>query len=337
MRPTLIAYEPVKESSTLYGREFVEDLTASHERYQHVISAVGGFDQASFVIKGDRDRLDAWFEDGLMRRVVFYNPEQVAVWEGYVERLNYTVGSMQKTKGMSNVCNRVYMRFSPFSTTTTPPEGDVPITLVLNDLDSQSRWGVKAQVVSGGELTHEEAYAWARVILTEGAEPKLGESVNTAESSAPNLEVQCRGYWEALSWVPYLYSVGGEIHAHQALQEVLAYFDTINPGWIDPSPLWMDFNFRRERRLADEYRTCKQVIESLIARGGLGGERWVGGFYQDRRFVYKPAEDYRGLYAEYLFYRRALADPAQRIYDTSGAEVQPWDVVPDRILITVDV
>lgn len=336
MKPTLIAYEPVSEQG-LYAREFVDDLTAKHERYTHTISAVGGFTQASFTLKGDRAYLDAWFDDGLMRRVVFYNPEGVPVWEGFVEQMKYSVGTIQKTKSVKGMYNRVYMRFSPLETASNPVTAGVPIALPYDDVDSQSKWGVKATVINGGELTHAEAYAWAQVILRTAAEPQLGETVNTQESGPPNIEMGLKGYFEVLNWVPYLSTSLGDLPAQQVVTEVLQYYNAINPGWISTSPGWMDWNFRPERRMAGEYNTCWKVITNVVQRGGVSGERWVGGFYQDRTFAYKTAEDFRTLYGEYLFYTRRLSDPAQRIYDENGVEVRPWDVVPDRILMTVDV
>ncbi len=247
------------------------------------------------------------------------------------------MGTIQKSKSVKSLYNRVYMRFSPLETTTAPVTAGVPITLVYDDLASQATWGVKATVVNGGELTHAEAYSWAQVVLRTAAEPQLGEQVNTQESGPPNIEIALKGYFEVLNWVPYVSYSLGSLPAQQVVGEVLNYFNAINPGWVSTSTGWMDWNHRPERRVAGEYNTCWKVITNIIQRGGGSGERWVGGFYQDRQFVYKRAEDYQSLYGEYLFYTRRLADPAQRIYDENGTEVRPWDVVPDRILMTVDV
>lgn len=332
---SLIAYESLQDTGRLYGREFVDDLTAKHERYNHTISAVGGFEQASFILKGNRDYLDAWFDEGLMRRIVLYNPEAVPVWEGYVHGMKYSVGSLQKTISVQGMVNRVYMRFAPLDASTNV--AGVPITLAYDDPESQSTWGVKGTVIRGGELTHEEAFAWARTILSVDSEPQLGESINTTQSTMPNIEIAVKGYYTVLDWVPYLLTATGTLPAQQVIGDVLNYFDGVNPGWISTDTGWMDWNFRGERRGAEEYKSCWQTITNIIKKGGAGGERWVGGVYQDRRFIYKAAEDYRSIYGDYLFYSRRLDDPAQRIHSMAGVEVKPWDVLPDRILITVDV
>jgi hypothetical protein len=289
------------------------------------------------VLKGDRAYLDSWFDDGLMRRVVYHNPEGVPVWEGFVEKMKYSVGTIQKTKSMNGMYNRVYMRFSPLDTSAIPVTAGIPITLPYDDVDSQAKWGVKATVINGGELTHAEAYAWSQVVLRTAGEPQLGEQVNTQESGPPNIAITLKGYFEVLNWLPYLSASLGDLPAQQVIAEVLQYYNTINPGWISTSQDWMDWNHRPERRVAGEYNTCWKVITNIIQRGGVSGERWIGGFYQSRTFLYKPAEDFKELYGDYLFYTRRLSDPAQRIYDENGVEIRPWDVVPDRILMTVDV
>jgi hypothetical protein len=99
----------------------------------------------------------------------------------------------------------------------------------------------------------------------------------------------------------------------------------------------MTYNSRRAKRGYDELLSCWQVIEDVIREGGSGGERWVGGFYQDRQFVYKPAEDILGLYSQGFELYQALEDPGQFIFDSAlGSEVKPWDMTPDNVLFTVD-
>jgi hypothetical protein len=335
MRPSLFAYESLQEQG-IYARQFVEDLTDRHEGYTHTISAVGGFTEASFSLKGPRSYLEDWFENGLMRRVIFYNTESVPVWEGFVFALTYSFGTIQKSKSMETVCNRVYFRFTPLNVSTVPPTPGLVTTLVYNDVTSQAKYGVKAQVVNGGEVTHEEAYTWAQAVLREGGQPKMGESINTGSTGAPQVTVTCKGYWEVLAWLPYLNSMAGQIQSSQAVQEVLNAFNAVNFGWLSASADWLNYNYRRERRSADEYKTCQEVIRGIIERGGLSGERWVGGVYQDRRFVYKPAEDFKAIYSEFLYYTRRLDDPSHKIHDATGAEVKPWDAEPDRILVTLD-
>lgn len=338
----LVAYENLVQSNTLYGRKFIDDITDNHEGYNHTISAIGGFDTASFRIGGTQDYLDDWFEDGLMRRIVCFNPEGIPVWEGAVFGMNYVTGSLAKTKTIDNLINRIYMRYSPLDTSVTPPIEKAPITWQFNDVDSQSLWGVKAHVISGGGRTDDSAFNWGTTVLRERKEIRTGEDVNISSSDAYSLQVDCKGYVHTLKWLPYISSVTtGKINSHQVIQEVLRYFDSINGGWINLDFDLMDYNFALSRRGYEDLSSCYDIIfgsNGIIQNGGIGGDRWVGGIYQNRRMVYKQSESIDSLYADQFELYRALGDVGQMIYEVdTGTEVKPWDMMPDRVLHTVDV
>lgn len=333
---TLLAYEPLSEQG-LYARDFLDDLTDRQDGYKHVIKAVGGYDVADFKLEGDRTFLEEWFADGLMRRVLLLNPEGLISWEGYVNRLTLTVGSLERTKTIENMYNRVYLRFTPVDTSTDPPTPSEVQTLIFDKLDSQARWGIKSFIIKGGELTHLEAYDWARTVLQVHGDVTEGENVVTTSNKDPILKVELKGYYHTLEWLPYLSSTTGNILAHQVIQEVLTYFNNINQGWLSTDFGRLDYSFRLERRGSDELKTCWDVIEGIINRGGSGGERWVGGMYQERQFDYKPAEDFQILYGEQSLLVRELGDISQRIFEEDTMmEIKPWDMLPDRILRTTD-
>lgn len=334
---TLMAYESLVESQGLYSRQFVDDITANHESYTHTINAVGGFDSASFTLKGTRDYLDDWYDDGLLRRICLINPEGIVVWEGFVNRLAYNISSHTKTKTIDNMYNRVYMRYSPLDISVFPPIAGEPITAIFDDPASQLKYGIKAASISGGERVDSTVYDWARTVLKNQQEIKGGDTVNTQSGDVLTMSVECKGYYHALKWLPYISYLTGYVQAHQVIQEILNYYNLINQGWISQDFGWLFYNFRTARRGNDDLTSCWDVIANIIKEGGKGGERWVGGLYQNRQMVYKPAEDIGGLYGEEFELIRALNDPGQMIYDAAtGTEVKPWDMVPDKILHTTD-
>ncbi len=334
---TLKTFEPLSETG-LYAREFIDDITANHERGTFTISAVGGFEQSRFTLKGDIDYIDDWYNDGLMRRIVWENPEGVQIWEGYIHRLRYNHGSLTKTKSIDNMFNRIYLRYSPLDTSVSPPVALAPQTLVVDDIDSQNLWGVKSAVIAGGERADATVYDWGRTVLKEKKDVPEGESVNTSRSSEPSLGVECRGYYHTLKWLPYIAAKTGRIQAHEVIQEILEFFNLTNQAWISQDFDWIDYNFRKARRGYDELKSCWDVIADIIREGGAGGERWVGGLYQNRQFVYKQAESLDTLYGINFDLYRSLTDQGLFIFDVAtGTEVKPWDLVPDRILHTTDV
>ena len=338
MSLSLIAYENITQSQTLYARDFVDDLTDKHEGYAHTISAVGGYDSASFTIRGTKDYLQDWFDDGIMRRIVLYNPESIPIWEGFVNRLRFTAGTKQETKTIENMYDKIYLKYSPLITNVSPPIEQPPVTLLFDDIDSQIKYGIKAVTLSGGGRTDRSAFDWGRTVLENRSEIATGESVNITATESYSLQVECLGYWHTLKWIPYISTATGEIQSHQVIQEVLRYFNGLNSNWINQDFGLMDYNFSLSRRGYDDLPSCADVIEEIIKNGGAGSERWVGGVYQYRQFVYKPAEEISGLYSDEIQLFRSLEDPGQLIYDTGmGTEVKPWDMTPDKILHTIDV
>lgn len=334
----LIAYEPLVESGSLYGRKFVDDITDNHDNYTHIVMAVGGFDSASFSLGGTADYLKDWYDDGLSRRIVAYNPEGVPIWEGFVNRLNLSAGTLKKTKSVEGMYNRVYMRYNPLITSVSPPLEKSPVTLVLSDDESQDKWGVKSVVIPGGGRTDTTAFNWGRTVLRERKEPNTGEDVSTSAGGGYSLDVECLGYYHTLKWIPYTSTVGGSIQAHQVIQDILRYYNTVNGGWISQDFGLMDYSFALARRGYSDLPDCWSVIESIINAGGAGGERWVGGIYQNRQMIFKAAEAIDGLYSdEYQLYR-SLSDQGQFVYDVAtGTEIKPWDMTPDKVLHTIDV
>lgn len=333
---SLIAYEPLSEQG-LYARDFVDDVSPNHERGQFSIAAVGGYDRSSFVLKGTRDYLDDWFDDGIMRRVAWYNPEAVLIWEGFVNRMRYSFSDTQKTKTMDGYYNRVYLKYTPLDFSVFPPIPQPPVTLIVDDAAEQARLGVKSAVVSGGERVDATAFDWARTVLRERSEVPEGESVNTQQEEGASIEVECLGYYHALKWLPYIKSASGTIQANQVVQEVLEYYHTVNP-WVGTDFRNVDWNFRTASRGYDGLLSCWDVIVNLIKEGGSGGERWVGGLYGNRRMTYKQSEAPDGLYGDQFQLWRAIEDPDKAIYEVgTNVEVKPWDVLPDRALHTVDI
>jgi len=342
---SLVAYEPIPQASGLYARDFIDDITENHERGQFTTAAVGGYDNSSFILKGTRDYLNDWFDDGLMRRVVWYNPQAVTIWEGFVSRMRYSFSDTQKTKAIDGYYNRVYMVYSPLGLSRflaplgqPPATTNPPVIMIVDDTYQQGIWGIKSAVISGGERTNDAAYDWSRTVLKERAEIPKGETINTAQTGSASIEVECWGYYHTLKWIPYIKRSYATVQAHQVIQEVLEYFNAINPGWISTDFENVQYNYRTSPQGFDSMLSCWDVIVNIIKEGGAGGERWVGGLYQDRKVVYKPAESLDGIYGDSEFQLwRQIEDPNKAIYEVdTGNEVKPWDMLPDRILHTVD-
>lgn len=333
----IVAYESVLNSQKLYGQQLIDDITFKHQQGVFSIDAVGGYETSTFVLKGSRDYLDDWYQDGILRRIVWYNPEGIQVWEGYVHKMRYVFGDTAKTKSLEGYYNRVYLKYAPLDTSVSPPVAGDPVTLQFDNVEQQAIYGVKSAVISGGERADSTAFAWGRTVLNERSKIPEGDSINTLAADEASIEIECRGYFETMKWIPYESSATGTDSADAVIQDIITFFDAINAGWISTDYGLMDYNYQTEGQGYDSLLSCAEVIKNIITMGGAGGERWVGGVYQNGQFIYKPAEDFEGLYGDEAHYFRSLNDPSKKIFDQStGGEVKPWDIVPDRIIQTND-
>ena len=333
---SLFAYNGIDaDGNFIYDREFLTNLTGKYEKWKHKIAALGGYKSASFTLTEEQIDLDDWWNDGLMRKLIYRNPEGVPIFEGFVSKLAYSFGTDNMTRQIQDHHNRIYMRFTEVTPKGKAVDGD-PRVIIVNDTSFQRRFGIKSKVVNGGEITADEAYAWARAELTNGARVKTGMGINVSGTSTPNIKVTVDGFYKTLEWIPYYSTSDDEVPAHDFIKAVLAQFSTVNPGFINTDYSWMDYNFLRVRARSEDYNTCWKLINDVVNYGGLGGERWVLGLSSDRRVIYKPAETITNIYNTEGHYTRTLRDPKKRIYQEGLGVVQPWDMLPDRIIVTID-
>lgn len=334
------------------GSFFFEDITEKSEGYTQSISTVGGFDTCGFTLKGTQDYLDDWFRSGLMRDVRKENPQGNTIWRGYISRMSYINGRTIKTKNLDDLYNRIYIRYSPIlgwvSQTTeggeefqTPITGEPQVAYTDND-NSIEDWGFKTVVINGGERTTDRVLDWADTIINETAkrkgeiEPQITD--NPFNQGDAVIQIECKGYWHMLSWVPYIYTKSGQIAKSEAVKLAVLVFNSLNNGFFDTTFSRVGLNEELIQKNRNDYPTCLDVLKNIIQEGGPGGYRWVGGVYDNQELVYKRANT-RNLESLYGFnrYITYAKSTDQKIYDEyTGTEVKPWDLRPDNILITRD-
>lgn len=345
-------HENSKQSVYNDGSFFFEDITKKSENYTHAISAIGGFDTCSFILKGTQDYLDDWFKNGLMRDVRKENPQGNTIWNGYITRMSYNLGRTTKTKTLDDLFNRVYIRYSPIlgwvtQTTEGGESFETPITgapgvLYVDNDDSIDDWGYKTAVINGGERTTSRALDWADTIINEVAkrkgeiEPQIND--NPFISTDQSITVECKGYWHMLDWVPYSFTSSGYIAKSELIKLAIQIFNSLNPGYFDTNFSSVESNPELIQRNSTEYASCLSIIKTILQDGGPGGYRWVGGIYNNQEMVYKRANtrNLENLYGfnRYVTYAKSTD---QKIYDEyTSVEVKPWDLRPDNILITRD-
>jgi hypothetical protein len=121
--------------------------------------AVGGCWTANLSRAMSLVNAEDWYENGLAREIKFYDNEGAWVWEGIVNQISINAGDITEVRGpLLEISNRVTCTYTPRDFSVFPPvDGSQTATTILEDLDSQSRYGIIEQVVSAGACPEETA------------------------------------------------------------------------------------------------------------------------------------------------------------------------------------
>jgi len=333
--PSITAYAPVvTQADDTYAE------TLDTEKEQYVVSDAMGFDTATFTLTGPPDYLIDWYEHGLVRDIIWRDPDGGICWEGFVNRMNLVVGDRALTKTVDAMANRIHLNYTALDTTTTPPVAGAKATITKNDTASQARYGVKAAVLSGAECTAATADDLAYAYLQSMKYVASTEVVTVGEGRQPSLIVEMKGYAYMANWFVYSQTVNsGTTDADTVLGLVLAADPN---GVLSTSTLNIDGNTTATERYWDGNELGWKVIQEIAGRGyetGSVGYRWHCGVYAHRRTTFKAAEgldDDMVPYStnKYLALHRQIRDASDAIVDEAGREWMPWELRPDRLLYT---
>jgi hypothetical protein len=310
------------------------------EKEQYVISDSIGFDSGSFTLTGPTDYLHEWYENGLVRDVVWKDPDGGICWEGYVNRLQLVIGDRTLTKSVENMANRVILNYTPLDTTKNPPTAGAKTPLTKNDTASQARYGIKSVVSSGAECTTATAddralaeLAWYKIIPSS-------EVVTIGKGKQPSLKVDCKGYAYMANWYVYSQTVSSSTaNASAIVSAVLA----ADPNSVmSTSTLNIDTNATATEQFWSGDELGWKIIQELAMRGletGSVGYRWHCGVYAHRRTTFKAAEgmnDNKVPYStnKHQILHRQIRDASDAFIDEAGREWMPWELRPDRLIYT---
>lgn len=303
------------------GGDSLGNLTAFLGSYSHQVLAVGGFDSLSLPFKANRSEVDDWLESGLMRHVEIRDQAQSWVFEGFVDLVRATIGTLTVTRGPAlEIANRVSLVYSTIDTTMTPPLLGVRVqTAVANDADSQARFGVLEEVLSSGGVRPSEAEEIRDSYLAERKDPETSEEVAVpAGDQGPEIEIEVKGYFHLLKKFTYSSTTTGT----QNLSAKLAAILTADPNGI-LGTAQIATNTIQVSAYEQDNRTAWELIKFLTAHGDASANRYLFGIYDKRIPIYAqaPAD---------LAYVHRLGDPGERILTPAEAEVRPWEVRPGK-------
>lgn len=308
---------------------YIDTLSHQLNGYRHSIGASIGYDTATITLGANREVAEAWLNDGVGRHIVVRDYTLTTIWEGFVNRINATIGGQTEAVGeLLNIGNKVKAIFSTVDTSTTPPTlGVRESTDWAEDSDSQDRYGIFEVVVSTGGASTSEAEQYRDKFLEENKRPK-STSQNNIAGGQNNISVslECLGYYHLLKTYTYNSTTTGGQNLSTKLQNIL----TSQPDSLYSADYsQVTSNTFQVAAWENNDDTAESLVKGLIAFGDSSDNRYTFGIYAGRKAIYQQAPTE-------VDYRFSIASNSQQIEGVTGGRVYPWQVLPGRWLRTPD-
>lgn len=315
------------------GQNYLGNLSAEVSSYEHSINATDGFAEAKFTFSCNSITANDWLQNGIGRHIVVYGPSLQIIWEGYVNQLSINMGAVTFERGpLTEIVNRVSAMYTPiFDTcpdpaiipdcddTNGPITGATTETIIVEDSDSQDRYGIWEKVLSIGTCYQEDAEYIRDLYLYENAHVGGGPSIALGSSGSDiSVSVTCRGY---IDWLNYIYN-NDDVELSVICSELIKTVLDADPNYI------ISANYSRilenlaiHSSYTDDNKTARAFIDEILTVGGGNDDRWTFGIFENRRAVYAPIPTS----VEYIYHKTGLT---QQIETINGELVEPWDVRP---------
>lgn len=312
---TLNVYEPPWRAS-----KFLRNYSDKVRNYSHNLAAVGGFLSADFdLIEQPFTELEDWVENGLGREVKILTGSGSSVFEGFIDRLEFTVEGFHVSYGpMMDVGNKVALTFSMIDMSTgSPVTGMRGISDWVEDKISQFKYGILIKVLSSGGIQLEVVDEIVNLALKKISKPPKSEDLSFGSgASAFSLRMSLQGWGAFLNKYPYNntgYSwttVGDKIKAIVAA-EPNGIFRT---GLVSANALAVT-EYENDNALA------WGILKGLLSYGDTSFNRYILGTYENRNVVYRKVEDI-------FTYYRPLRESLTSVLNDRNQLVDPWLVRP---------
>ena len=298
--------------------------------YSHTVSAIGGYDTATFELAANMVIINDWLVSGLMRHIVAHDPAGEIIWEGFVDQINLNFGRVSLTRGpvlgMANnvACKYTTVRYDPLGINFG---GKPAVTDYFSDTDMQDIYGIIEGIVSAGEMHVDDAEEIARTHLAEFKYPETAHNVSFLGGSSPSITVTCKGYSYLLD--KYTYSkvdTAAEINLSTKIQRAV---EADPNSYFSVDELFFTENTLQVIEYEDGEKTARGLIDDLVARGDADDNRMLWGVYKGRKFQYYPAP----VITDFAF---NMSESQGIILDSQGELIQPWRVSPGHWLSVSD-
>jgi len=230
--------------------------------YQDDNRAMGGFWTASFTTSMTMNKMLDLFENGLGREFIAYGYGSQILHEGMVYELVLNLPPDKLTISLESMYNTILMR--------SDYDGDdaVERSTELTNANSVARYGTKARVYGGGQLTSLAVADQAvQTALNQIAFPT--PSIERGSGSGnPSIEIFSRGYIYTLGWELYNYTSGGTQGASAQIEDIVDDAQYV-------ASYSYDGNATTVNKDTDADRKILNLVEDIAKLGDQNNTRWL--------------------------------------------------------------
>jgi hypothetical protein len=326
IRPTLYARGTGgAPTTTLLPVQIADRL----DRYEHTITARGGFETCRMGFAATLDEASWWLEQ-LMASVIVADSDGGVAWAGYLEEVVLSVGGVRQARSVRPMANRIRCRY-------TTVLGTSAVTSAVTNTDSSSRYGRRDATITLAETTAAAASAAASATLAERAWPRYTPlSELAAQFGAPlgsdvRIELTCAGWYSALDWLMLPVATTSTAVTTAQIPTLLASYNAVN-AFFDASALQIAASGVSDTQYVGDDVSVRQKIDTLLRQGNSSGQRLAWGVIDESRRLTVATWAGATPNTPGLVYRAGagvLATP-------QGRWVQPWQARPDVVLEQAD-
>lgn len=299
------------------------DITSRLMSYEQTSTATCGFESMACTFPGTLHEAIFWASQ-LMAGTVVYGPDAMTAWEGYLSRVEITLGQRQRSIGLDNLANRVRVRYTTYL-------GTPGVTSSSSDTNSQARYGIKDLVETLPVTGLTGAQQRRDAVLSARKRPKMEPvtRLTTGEGSELTIRLIGAGWYTALDWIVTNNTATSTAVTTTQVSTLLTGYAAVNAFLSTTTRITA--SGISDTQFIDTDTTYRAAIEHLLAQGN-GSQRYAWGVYEDRIFYAAP---WAGATPETIAYRGSFGSQA-RIYGANNNLIMPWSVRPNAMYEETD-
>jgi len=302
-----------------------EELTSRISAYSHDVTAFGGYDQGNLSFNATIDDCNDWLINGLGREIQTISPSGRIIWQGFVNNIDITYGSVNRTVGpLLDIGNKVKNKY-----VFVDPDTDIPLhgveteTAYVEDTISQGKYGIFEVTLNGGEQSHIEALQTVNSYLYQHSWPEKSRRVNLSNPSVPSIKLSLLGYYH---WFSYVFNDPSTGEGNLS-DKIKAIIDADPNSVLEYTATSIAANTTQVKSYEDGNKKADALLKALVMTSDNTYDRYSFGVYDDRVVYYNPI-----VAPDPPAYVHNPNDISGKIYDTYDNEVYPWDVLPGKWL-----